>query len=422
MLEITCDHRRSLKTIPTPRYFLLRFSLFICLALILPFIPGKTALAGSKIQEFVVPEETSAPHSIAVDPQGNVWFAEKVGKKLSIFNLGKTTFKSYPLPVDWGNVGPSTIAIGLDGKVWFSVSRWAEANDSIGFLGQYDPSTEEFRQFPLSQSNVSDPASEQSAPIPEDLLVDDHGLVWFLSPNENKLYRYNPDNADLHGYQIPTQNSYPKGLSMDGNGTIWFAEANANKIGKFLPQSAAFSEYEIPTPFANPEALTFDPLGRVWFVEMRTNRLSVFYPDMERFDEALIPTAQGMPNAIASDSKGRIWFLEYLGNKIGVFDPVQAQFKEFDIPTYGSYPGDMAIDIKKGLLWFSETNTEARRLGMLPINDIDITAAAAHLEHLKISATSSAEQSSFTILFTVLAALMAVLALLTTILWRRGKQ
>ena len=97
------------------------------------------------------------------------------------------------------------------------------------------------------------------------------------------------------------------------------------------------------------------------------NRIGVFYPDLKRFDEALIPTPRSLPTALAAAEDGKIWFVEYRGNKIGVFDPTEATFEEFQIPSYGAEPASIAIDYRRGRLWFSEANTEAKRLGMLSI-------------------------------------------------------
>ncbi|MCP5001123.1 MAG: hypothetical protein GY933_20870 [Hyphomicrobiales bacterium] len=330
------------------------------------------------IQEFVVPDGISSPHSIAVSRSGNVWFAEKVGKNLVMFDPEQKTFEAHPLPSDWGNVGPSRIALAPDGSVWFSVRRWANSDDGTWFLGRFDPATRSFQRYLFSTADSAPEIDGHQGNVsPDDLLIDRKGLVWFLSPEENKIYSFEPDGSSLRGYLIPTPHSYPKGIAIDGRDIIWFVEANANKIGKFVPANAAFSEYEIPTPFANPETLTVDGAGRVWFVELRTNRLSVFHPDGERFYEALIPTAGGLPNAIAAGGSGEIWFLEYMGNKVGVFDPVSAEFKEFDIPTYASLPGDIAIDFTRNLLWFSETGTEAKRLGVLSMAEARTAMAAA---------------------------------------------
>jgi len=341
--------------------------LSLSLGVILMTCSGAARAAEPVIQEFQVPADISSPHSISIDPSGNVWFAEKLGKNLSMFDPETKAFRVHPLPEKWGDVGPSLVASGPNGEIWFSVIRGAASDDDTNFLGQFDAAAGTFHKHPLS-SSVG--AGGQAGVKPEDLLVDHNGVVWFLSPDDNKVYSFDFGGAGLRGFPIPTPNSYPRGIAIDKAGVIWFAEANENKIGKFDPTSLKFSEFEIPTAFANPGAITVDGAGRVWFVEMSANRIGVFYPDLIRFDEALLPARSSAPSAIAADGDGKIWFLEYMGNKIGLFDPIASKFKEFDIPTSSSLPGDMAIDLERGRVWFSETNTEAKRLGMLSINAV----------------------------------------------------
>ena len=383
--------------------------------------------AGSIIREFVVPEGISSPQSVVVNAAGKVWFTEKVGKNLVMFDPEEQTFEAHPLPAAWGKIGPARLAVAPDGRIWFNVRRWAESVDGTWLLGLFNPANRKFRKFILTDPEAAAPnASGQGNVSPDDLLVDRNGLVWFLSPKENKLYSFAPDGASddtsggagLRGYPIPTPNSYPKGIAIDGGDTIWFVEANANKIGKFIPSAAIFGEYQIPTAFANPETLTVDGAGKVWFVELRTNRLSVFYPEDERFYEALIPTTASLPNAIAAGAEGKIWFLEYMGNKVGVFDPVPAKFTEFDIPTFASLPGDMAIDALRDRLWFSESNTESKRLGMLAMDKaravmigVDprlAVVAAAGADAVAASRTSAV--TSTTIADAVVVAVLAILA------------
>jgi len=394
----------------------------LVLGLLLTVLPQQSWAAAppteSIIQEFQVPDGISSPHSIAVSSSGNVWFAEKVGKNLVMFDPERKTFDIHPLPSDWGEVGPSRIALAPGGSIWFSIRRWANSDAATWFLGRLNPATGSFRKYPLvDPDKTPEVGGERAYVLPDDLLVDRNGLVWFLSPNENKIYSFEPDAAGLQGYPIPTPNSYPKGIAIDGGDTIWFAEANANKIGKFVPADAAFSEYDIPTHFANPEALAVDGAGRAWFVELRTNRLAVFYPDEERFYEAMIPTAGGLPNAIVAGENGGIWFLEYMGNKVGVFDPVPSQFREFDIPTYSSLPGDIAIDAARHRLWFSETGTEAKRLGMLSLTE----ARAVMAENTPGTEKSDASANSSKSIPIVISGVVALFAVLGAVFvfWRR---
>lgn len=405
--------------------------ILLCLLLLPLASPGRAESRTNDpvIKEFVVPEGISSPHAIAVAASGMVWFAEKVGKHLVMFDPEEKTFEANPLPAAWGNLGPSRIALAPGGSVWFSVRRWANSDADTNFLGRFEPASGAFRQYLLTDADAAPAgAPDQGNVAPDDLLVDRKGQIWFLSPENNKVYRYAPDGDGLRGYPIPTPNSYPKGIAIDGGDTIWFAEANANKIGKFIPARAAFAEYDIPTPFANPETLTVDGMGQVWFVELRTNRLSVFYPEAERFYEALLPTAGGLPNAIAAGGNGGIWFLEYMGNKVGVFDPVPAKFMEFDIPTFASLPGDLAIDAARDRLWFSETGTESKRLGMLSMSKARAAMATAASGAGAAADTSTAwparTASSTPLADIVVAAVLAGLAAslaggLLFVFWRR---
>lgn len=331
-------------------------------------VGGNAATAAGVIEEIALPEGVSAPYSIAVDPAGRVWFAEKIGKALTVFDPRTNRFESFALPSGWGDVGPAVIAIGPRGRIWFTLRRWAGSDDETNVLGEFAPANASFARHVLTGPGLRN-GTESSRPaiVPGDLIVDRQGAVWFLAPDLDALYRFDPATAKLHGYPIPTAHGFPRGLSIDGQGVVWFVETNANKIGKFDPRTASFSEYTIPTAFANPAKSAVDGKGRVWFVEMSANRIGVFYPDLERFDEALIPTPRSLPGALTADGDGNIWFLEYRTNKVGLFDPVAGTFREFDIPTYGSEPGDLAIDTERGLLWFSEAGTEAKRLGMLSL-------------------------------------------------------
>jgi virginiamycin B lyase len=330
----------------------------LALALALVLLGGSVAASENPVEEVELPDDLSSAQSLIVDQAGRVWFAEKVGKTLAVFDPVSEEFSRYSLPPSWGDVGFSRITLSADGEIWFTVNRWAENAEEPYMLGKFSPADGYFTRYVLSIES-----------IPEELLVDDGGVIWFTASNKNSLYRVDPADFAVKGYPLPTANAYPRHLAIDGKGQIWFAEANVNKIGKFIPEQERFHEYEVPTRFANPGAIAIDQSDKVWFVEMQTNRIAVFYPDWLRFDEALIPTKRSSPSAIAVDGQGNIWFLEYRANKIGVFNPQTAAFNEFDIPNFNSLPGELAIDLERSVLWFSEGSTEAKRLGSLSIDE-----------------------------------------------------
>ena len=310
------------------------------------------------IQEVALPEGLSSAQSMAIDSTGRIWFTEKVGKKLAVYDPEKKGFTTYSLPDSWGKMGFSNITLGLDGEIWFTVTRWVESTEEPHILGRFSPADGYFTKYTIPHNST-----------PEELTVDAKGTIWFLASNKNYLYRVDPKTFALKGYSIPTANGGPKSIAADQKGHIWFAESTANKLGEFIPEQEVFYEHELLTQFANPGKISVDKQGRIWFVEVTANRIGVFTPELKRFDEVIIPTPSSSPVALVNDDNGNVWFLEYKGNKVGVFNAEKAVFHEYDIPSFGSLPADIAIDRKRSQLWFTQSATDAKRLGMISINE-----------------------------------------------------
>lgn len=352
----------------------------------------------SIISEVVLPEGLGSAQSLAIDSIGRIWFTEKVGKKLAVYDPEKKEFASYPLPASWENMGFSNITSSPDGDIWFTVNRWAEGKEVPNMLGRFTPADGYFTKYALSNDS-----------IPEELIIDSNGVIWFFASNKNNLYRIDPKTFALKGYPIPTANGHPRSLAAAQNGHIWFVEANANKIGEFVPEQEAFHEYEVLTSFANPGKISIDKHGKVWFVEVTANRIGVFSPDQKRFDEVIIPTSGSAPVALVNDDNGNIWFLEYKGNKVGVFNPESAIFHEYDIPTYSSLPTEMIMDRKRSLLWFTQSSTESKRLGILSINE----ALAVNNKqnsafgNMSVENTSSQSMANWYVFIAVIVAIVA---------------
>ncbi|MEO5348776.1 MAG: hypothetical protein H7836_03925 [Magnetococcus sp. YQC-3] len=372
---------------------------------------------GGRIVEYPMPEGVSAPQSMVLDKAGALWFTEKVGKTLVRFNPEERRFTVYPLPGEWGDIGPSRLALSPQGALWFTVRRWVESDSRINLLGRFIPDREQFSLHPLPDGMD-----------PEDLVVDGQGRVWFTHTEANRLQRFDPLDASLKGYAMPTADAYPRGMAVDKDGGIWFAEANVNRIGYFNPAREQFQEHELPTPFANPGMVTVDREGRIWFVEMTANKLGLFYPDLQRFDEVQIPTHRGMPNAVETDSEGHVWVLEYHGNRVGRFSPHEASFQEYEIPTHGSLPGALVVDSARGRVWLTESSTEAKKLAMIDMKQLPPVAGAAgsvasghdmmgHNVPLPAPAEPGEEQGPRTLTVWLASSLLVLLVLVALLRW-----
>lgn len=325
------------------------------------FYPG-SVMGSTPVKEIKLPSGLSSPGSLAVGPSGKVWFAEKVGKHLAAYDPDMEKFELHVLPSSWGNIGPGKIAMGPDGDVWFTVHRWAEGLEKTDIIGRFSPSAETFQKYKIPNAT------------PEELKIDPGGTVWVL--DADKLFKFDPNTSELNSYTIPTPNSHPRGLVMDQVGMLWFVEANANKVAGFSPDKNIFGEVGIPTQFFSPSGTAIDDDGNVWFTGLNANMLAVYYPEKRIFNQINVPTPRGLPNNIVHDGQGGVWFLEYRGNKIGYFDPNSAIIREYEIPTYNSLPIGLAIDTKRGVLWFSQTSTESRRLGKVSIKEAKAASVA----------------------------------------------
>lgn len=365
--------------------------------------------SATPVKEVALPEGLSSAQSMDIDSTGRIWFTEKVGKKLAMYDPEKKEFATYSLPSSWGKMGFSNITMGPDGDIWFTVTRWVESAEEPHILGRFSPADGYFTKYAIPHNS-----------IPEELIVDAKGTIWFFASNKNNLYRVDPKTFALKGYPIPTANGNPKSLAADQKGHIWFVESNANKIGEFNPELEVFHEHEVLTQFANLGKLSIDKHGRVWFVEVTANRIGVFSPEQKRFDEVIIPTPSSSPVALVNDDNGNVWFLEYKGNKIGVFNPETAIFHEYDIPSFGSLPANIAIDRKRSLLWFTQSATEAKKLGMISINE----ALAESNKQNNIPPPAAVEKTSNEGMFKWIASLVVIIGIATLGVWlaRRSRK
>src|SRR5919197_259177 len=73
--------------------------------------------AGRPVEELpALPHPDSGPTTIAIGPDGNLWFTEDLGNRIGRMTLDGT-LTEFPLPV--ANSRPRAVAEGPDGALWF---------------------------------------------------------------------------------------------------------------------------------------------------------------------------------------------------------------------------------------------------------------------------------------------------------------
>jgi len=249
---------------------------------------------------------------------------------------------------------------------------------------------------------------------PHDVIVDDHGIVWYTDFGEQFLGRFDPKTTKLTEFPVPEfKAGYPVGmldLESDKVGNLWMGMMFQGAIAKFDPKAEKFQFYRMPAEQDNNVTqlnmlgLQYGIDGKVWTnnagnqeiyrIDLASGRFETFRP-LEQ-----LPNGRHSIYGIASDSKNnlyflefqdnyigridaatgritfyraptkfsrnrrgivddqdRLWFAEYRGNKIGMFDTKTETFKEYPLPTPWTGPYFPVID-RNGELWTGGMTTD----------------------------------------------------------------
>jgi virginiamycin B lyase len=174
-----------------------------------------------KTAKFTRISEVPTAYGLALDRDGNCWFAEytqdgQIGK-VDAKTLKVTKWKP-PTP----DARPRRIQIGADGMVWF-------AEFKSGEIGRFDPKTQSFREFPL-------PGPEAT---PYALGLDPAGAVWYSSEHMDVVGRLDPSTGKVTEFPFPQSENTMREFFTDSQGRLWFGSPANNKVGYFYLASGA---------------------------------------------------------------------------------------------------------------------------------------------------------------------------------------
>jgi virginiamycin B lyase len=199
-----------------------------------------------------VPDTFLATIAITAGPDAALWFTIQGGYIGRISTSGQVT--TYLCNRCLGH-DPTTIAVGSDRELWFTV------------YGQ-------IRR--VTTSGVFDQRSETPPNIwPESITAGPDGALWFTE-DVDKIGRITTSGA-ITEFPIPAEEAVvggfrtPTSITAGPDGALWFTETG-DKIGR-ITTSGAVTEYTIS---ARPSAIAVGPDRAIWFAEAgkRIGRLS----------------------------------------------------------------------------------------------------------------------------------------------------
>jgi len=158
--------------------------------------------------------DPSGAYGIALDPQGNVWYAS--GNNLFRVDLNTREEKKWTPPSGHvkENIFNRRIQVDADGTVWF-----AEFN--IGKLASFDPKTEKFAEYQLPGPD----------PTPYALYIGKDHDVWYSSEYTDVIGRLDTKTGKVLEYPFPQSENTMREFFLDSKGRMWFATPTNNKVG-----------------------------------------------------------------------------------------------------------------------------------------------------------------------------------------------
>jgi virginiamycin B lyase len=320
----------------------LRWGASMCVAAILVcalIVLARTRLAPEPATvEYRMLEPQDIPASIALGPDGSVWFtldsSDAIGRlsggQIQKINRGGETLEALGIAVDesgaWltdisgqaiAHVAPDgsrdevhlpgplaqlgRLALAPDGSVWFADS-WANSVTRLRRDHQLEP-------HPVAESNAA----------PFGVAVAGDGSVWATLQIANKLVRIGPDGGTTE-FDVLTRNATPTDIAVDASGEVWFTELRGNKIGHFAGNR--FSEIELPDAASGLTSLSIAPDGAVWFTEVARHSLGRVRNGS--LTEFALDRADARPFSVVVSASGDVWYVD-LGGWIGRLPAARAQ-------------------------------------------------------------------------------------------------
>jgi virginiamycin B lyase len=182
-------------------------------------------------------------HTAVADLQGNIWSS---GRPLSKFDIETKKFTFFPeVPDIYG------IAVDKEGNVWFAEFNSKDHHS----IGKVDVKTNKITKWTPPNSDTR----------PRRLKIDSQGMVWFGDYFGGNLTRFDPKTQTFKEFKLPGPMPTPYGIGVDHNDNLWYASMYTDVIGKLDPKTGKVIEYPTPYGERGTRDMTEDAQGRIWY-------------------------------------------------------------------------------------------------------------------------------------------------------------
>ena len=183
------------------------------------------------------PSPKASLQGVAIAPDGSVWFAEPVARRIGHLIPCQSTSCSitdYGPPNGIEITFPIQLTVDPAGTVWFT-------DHGSNQFGSFNPSTHEWKVFPIGYCSTSFPLCATG--LPNAISVDSSGRIWFSEHYAGRVAEYNPSDETLTEYVVPATTPPLIWWASPGPGNlVWFVGLGQGEIG--------YVNASMPIPFS----------------------------------------------------------------------------------------------------------------------------------------------------------------------------
>ena len=192
-------------------------------------------------------------HTLRIDSQGRIW---ATGGPLTVFDPKTREFTQIKeIPSAYG------LALDRDGNCWF-----AEFIPN-GKIGKVDAKT-------LKVTKWQPPTPDAR---PRRIQIDSDGTIWFAEFLAGKIAQFDPKTETFKEFPLPGPEATPYALGIGRNHTLWYSSEHLDVIGNLDPKTGRVTEYPFPQAENTMREFYLDAQGRMWFGTPANNKVGYFY-------------------------------------------------------------------------------------------------------------------------------------------------
>ena len=177
--------------------------------------------------------------------------------------------------------------------------------------------------------------------------------------------------ATFEEWEMPV-GIFPDQISVDDAGIVWISQPLDDQITEFDPIAEQFTHHPSPVGAEDPDGLIVGTLGRVWTGMYFSGSLGLYDANAETFVHYAAPYGGARMAIPVETTDGHVWVTDHELNRISEFDPASETFlQSLIMPTNNCWVVQGYEDIDHGFIYFTEFNVD--QLGRIEVGGSSVT-------------------------------------------------